>query len=65
MNLSVDRVEVSSLHDTYSFQALEQSLYILSEYFRGAVPSFQADTELELKLENKGFFFVFWTVHFQ
>ena len=50
MNLSIDRVEASSLPVTYCFQASEQSLYILSEYFRGAFLFFKAHTELELNL---------------
>jgi hypothetical protein len=51
----MDRVEASSLHGTCRFQASEQSLYILRQYFRGAFLSFKARTELELKLENKDF----------
>ena len=53
MNLSFNRLEASSLHGTYRFHASEQSLYILSEYFCGSFLSFQAVTELELKLEKK------------
>ena len=51
--------QASYLHGSYRFQASEKNLYILSEYFRGSFLSFQADTELEHKLEIKDFLLFF------